>query len=55
MEALLKLWTSYLASGVEGIAGFLIAFAALQAAVQALILFAKGTQTSDSSLERDKR
>lgn len=46
MEVLLKLWTSYLASGIEGIAGLLIAFAALQATIRALLLFAKGTQAS---------
>ncbi|GLV59914.1 hypothetical protein KDH_67380 [Dictyobacter sp. S3.2.2.5] len=46
LETLLKLWTGYLASGVEGIAGLLIAIAALQATVRALLLFlgrGKGT------------
>lgn len=39
MESLLKLWTGYFASGVEGIAAVLIALAAIQAAPQALVLF----------------
>ncbi|GCE06621.1 DUF1622 domain-containing protein [Dictyobacter aurantiacus] len=46
METLLKLWTGNLASGVEGIAGLLIAIAALQATIRALLLFlgrGKGT------------
>jgi uncharacterized membrane protein len=42
LESLLKLWTQYLASGVEGIAGLLIAIAALQATLRALLLFARG-------------
>jgi uncharacterized membrane protein len=42
LESLLKLWTQYLASGVEGIAGLLIAIAALQATIRALLLFARG-------------
>ncbi len=46
MESLLKLWTQYLASGVEGIAGLLIAFAALQATLRAILLFARGGSTS---------
>ena len=41
MEVLLKLWTGYLASGVEGIAAVLIAFAAIQAALGALVLLIK--------------
>ncbi|MBO0782982.1 MAG: DUF1622 domain-containing protein [Ktedonobacteraceae bacterium] len=41
MEALLKVWTSYLASGIEGVAGLLIALAALQATLRALLLFLK--------------
>lgn len=39
LEALFKFWTGYLASGVEGVAGLIIAFAALQASVRALLLF----------------
>lgn len=46
LEALFKLWTGYLASGVEGVAGLIIAFAALQASVRALLLFA-GKSKSD--------
>ena len=46
LESLLKLWTQYLASGVEGIAGLLIAIAALQAALQAFPLFFRGRGTS---------
>jgi uncharacterized membrane protein len=51
VEVLLKLWTSYLASGIEGIAGLLIAFAALQATIRALLLFAKSAQASVRSQE----
>lgn len=51
MESLLKLWTQYLASGVEGIAGLLIALAALQATLRALLLFARGAGTAASSQE----
>lgn len=36
---MLKLWTGYLASGVEGIAGLLIAVAALQATVRTIRVF----------------
>jgi uncharacterized membrane protein len=39
LEAWLKLWTGYLASGVEGIAGLLIAIAALQATIGTILLF----------------
>jgi uncharacterized membrane protein len=46
LESLLKLWTQYLASGVEGIAGLLIAIAALQATLRALPLFFRGRGTS---------
>lgn len=42
MENLLKLWTGYLASGVEGVAGLIIAFAAIQATIQAIPLFFRG-------------
>ncbi|GHO58579.1 DUF1622 domain-containing protein [Ktedonobacter robiniae] len=38
MEELFKIWTGYLASGVEAIAGLIIAFAALQATFHALRL-----------------
>ncbi|WP_149402885.1 DUF1622 domain-containing protein [Dictyobacter arantiisoli] len=41
METFFKLWTSYLASGVEGVAGLLIGLAALQATLRALILFVR--------------
>jgi uncharacterized membrane protein len=39
LEAWLKLWTGYLASGVEGIAGLLIAVAALQATIRTILVF----------------
>lgn len=39
MEALFKLWTGYLASGVEAVAGLIIAFAAIQATIRAILLF----------------
>jgi uncharacterized membrane protein len=39
LEALFKLWTGYLASGVEGVAGLIIALAALQATLRAILLF----------------
>ncbi len=39
MEALFKTWTEYLASGVEGVAGLIIAAAALQATIRAILLF----------------
>ena len=39
MEVLFKLWTGYLASGVEAIAGLIIALAALQATIRAILLF----------------
>ena len=39
LEALLKLWTGYLASGVEGIAGLIIAVAALQATLGTILVF----------------
>jgi uncharacterized membrane protein len=51
VEELLKLWTGYLASGVEGIAGLLIAFAVLQATVRALLLFASGAGESAPAQE----
>lgn len=41
METFLKLWTSYLASGVEAVAGLLIALGALQAALRALPMFVR--------------
>ncbi|HEY4386849.1 MAG TPA: DUF1622 domain-containing protein [Ktedonobacteraceae bacterium] len=41
MEVILKLWTQFLASGIEGIAGIIIAIAAFQAAIQAIMLFIK--------------
>lgn len=39
MEAWLKLWTGYLASSIEGIAGLLIAVAALQATIRIIWVF----------------
>ncbi len=39
IEGLFKTWTEYLASGVEGVAGLLIAIAAIQATIRAIILF----------------
>jgi uncharacterized membrane protein len=44
MEELFKLWTGYLASGVEAMAGLLIAFAAIQAAIGAILLFVRKPQ-----------
>jgi uncharacterized membrane protein len=41
LESFLKLWTGYLASGIEGIAAVLIAFAAIQTALRAMLLFIK--------------
>jgi len=51
LESFLKLWTGYLASGVEGIAAVLIAFAAIQAALRALALFIKRGQACIQSQE----
>jgi uncharacterized membrane protein len=39
LEELFKLWTGYLATGVEAAAGLIIAFAAIQAAIRAFPLF----------------
>ena len=39
MEVFFKLWTGSLASGVEAVAGLIIAFAAIQAAIGAIALF----------------
>jgi uncharacterized membrane protein len=39
VDALFKVWTGYLASGVEAVAGLLIALAALQATIRAILLF----------------
>lgn len=52
MEELLKIGTSYLASGVEGVAGLLVALAALQAAWQALLLFCKRGQAQEPLTEK---
>ncbi len=41
MELIFKAWTGYLASGVEAVAGLLIALAALQATVRAFLLIFK--------------
>ncbi|HTK09427.1 MAG TPA: DUF1622 domain-containing protein [Ktedonobacteraceae bacterium] len=43
MEVILKLWTQFLASGIEGVAGIIIAIAAFQAAIQAMLLFIRTT------------
>ena len=51
LEALFKLWTGYLASGVEGVAGLIIAFAALQASVRALLLFAGKSKSNVQNQE----
>lgn len=51
MEEFLKLSTSYLASGVEAVAGLLIAVAALQATVRAILLFVRGKRESTPSQE----
>lgn len=45
MEIFLKAWTGYLASGVEGMAGLIIAIAALQATVR----------TAGQFIENDKK
>jgi len=39
VEALFKLWTGYVASGVEGAAGVIIAIAAIEATWRALAVF----------------
>ena len=39
MEGFFKLWTGYLATGVEAAAGLIIAFAPIQAAIRAFPLF----------------
>ena len=44
MEELFKQWTTYLASGVEAVAGLLIAFAAIQATIRALLLFLRASR-----------
>jgi uncharacterized membrane protein len=41
LETLFKIWTGYLASGVEGVAALIIAFAALQATIRAIFLFVR--------------
>lgn len=45
MDVVFKLWTGYLASGVEAVAGVLIAIAALQAAIRAIFVFFQRTQS----------
>lgn len=45
MDVIFKLWTGYLASGVEAVAGILIAIAALQAAIRAVFVFFQRTQS----------
>ncbi|WP_245994202.1 DUF1622 domain-containing protein [Tengunoibacter tsumagoiensis] len=49
---MLKAWTGFLASGVEGVAGLIIALGALQAAVNALILFLIPKRRAGSMQER---
>ena len=51
MEDLFKSLTGYLASGVEGIAGILIAIAALQATFRALLLFFRRVEPTTDSYE----
>ena len=51
METLFKLWTGYLASGVEGVAGLIIAIAALQAAIRAILLFLRRNTEKTPSQE----
>lgn len=51
MEALFKIWTGYLASGVEAIAGLLIALAALQATLRAILLFFRKAAQGPGSQE----
>jgi uncharacterized membrane protein len=51
LEALFKLWTGYLASGVEGVAGLIIAIAALQATIRALLLFLRRANATATSQE----
>ncbi len=51
MEELLKLWTGYLASGVEGVAGLIIALAALQATIRAFTLFFSGRRGTAQNQE----
>ncbi len=51
MEDLFKVWTGYLASGVEGVAGLLIAIAALQATIRGLLLFVRGAGGTAGSQE----
>jgi uncharacterized membrane protein len=45
LDVVFKLWTGYLASGVEAVAGVLIAIAALQAAIRAIFVFFQRTQS----------
>jgi uncharacterized membrane protein len=47
LEEFLKICTGALASGIEGIAGLLIALAALQATVGAILIFFRRRQSSD--------
>lgn len=51
MDTLFKLWTGYLASGVEGVAGLIIAFAALQATIRAILLFLQKAHGGTTSQE----
>lgn len=45
VEDLFKLWTGYLADGVEAAAGLIIAIAALQAAIRGFMLFFRKSQS----------
>ena len=54
LETLFKLWTSYLASGVEACAGLLIAIAAIQATVRAIILFFRRPLGGDAKTEQQQ-
>lgn len=51
LETLLKVWTGYLASGVEGVAGLIIVLAALQAAIHAMIVFFGGGKAANTMHE----
>lgn len=51
MEALFKQWTFYLASGVEGAAGLIIALAAAQATWRALRIFLVRPAAPDEAKE----
>jgi uncharacterized membrane protein len=51
MESVFKTWTFYLAAGVEAGAGLIIAFAAFEAILRALLLFVARTSQQESKEE----